>query len=89
VTTVITGQKASNGRVPTARAVPAFNCVLLENGARVKGDHPSGDDHTWIPPIPAGSRLIDIAAYKVGDEPFVALYALPGGDVGTYVAELA
>lgn len=89
LTTVAFAKPATNGRRPTARPVPQFDAVLLENGARVRGDVASGVNHTWIPAeLPhIGCRLVDIAALG-GDHPFVALYRAPTGDLLTYEAQL-
>lgn len=90
VTTVAFG-KAANGRDQTARPIPQYHAVLLENGARVQGDKPSGKNFTWIPDklIPGGN-LIDIAPVIDSSDPdvvFTALYQWANGDVGTYRAK--
>lgn len=73
------------GRVPSARAIPEFNFVLLEDGARLVGDHPVGDPadtraHFWAPPKEAevpGWQLVGVmrvtraqcAAHKLSEKP--------------------
>lgn len=84
------------GRVPTARAVPGFNFVLLEDGGRLKGDVPvkAGDPqrHWWAPPkehqIP-GWQIIDVADMRPHLNALAVRYAYPNGDSGTYIAEIA
>lgn len=86
LTTVAVGV-AANGRDSTARPIPAFDAVLLENGARVAGDKPSGGNFTWIPDgLLPGSKLIDIAALSDPEHPFTALYRYTNGAIGTYRA---
>lgn len=92
------------GRVPTARAVRAYNFVLLENGARLHNDIPvdgTGADksrHWWAPSsvhadIP-GAQIVDIADLRVtaaGMTPENALaiaYATPSGAIVTYKEQI-
>jgi len=88
LTTVATGQTTPDGRDGTATPIPALGVVLLENGATVKGDKPSGPNRTWQPPAPPGGTLKDIAALNVPGHPFVALVSYPNGQTATYRAEL-
>lgn len=85
VTIVAQPKPASfRGRTPTARAVPALGVVLLENGARLTGDKPSGKNHTWRDPqVPARGKLIGIAARPDG-KGIVGLYDLGQGETATY-----
>ena len=75
---------ALNGRTPTARAVPKLGVVLLENGARLSGDKPSGKNFTWRhPQVPANATLIGITGLP-STRGIVALYDLGRGDTATY-----
>lgn len=72
------------GRTPTARSVPKLGIVLLENGARLSGDKPSGKNFSWRhPDVPTRGVLIGITAQPSG-RGIVALYDLGGGDTATY-----
>jgi hypothetical protein len=90
LTTVATGQTQANGRTPSARPVPALGVVLLDNGARMKGDKASGAAHTWRDPsVPASARLIDISPScgsdgKPDGQGVIAYYDLGNNQVGTY-----
>lgn len=90
------------GRQGSARVVPEYNFVLLEDGARLSGDvnvDKTGvrkDRHWWAPPqnvaVP-GMQIVDIGDLRVVKEhPQQALsvrYAYPNGDSGPYVALFA
>jgi hypothetical protein len=94
LTTIASPQTAKPaGRTPTARPVPALACVLLENGAALRGDKPSGANRVWVSSDPgviaAGSRLLDIAATidsngRPDGRGIVALFDLGDNAVGTY-----
>jgi hypothetical protein len=84
------------GRTPTARPVPALGCVLLENGAALEGDTPSGSNRIWTSPDAgvraAGNRLVDIAATVDGNgrpdgRGVVALFDLGDNQTGSYLVE--
>jgi hypothetical protein len=84
------------GRVPTARPVPALGAILLENGAALRGDQPSGSNRVWVSNDQAvknaGNKLIDIAATVDGNgrpdgRGVVALFDLGNNQVGTYLVE--
>jgi len=96
--TTVASPKGSQGRVGTARPVPAFGTVVLDNGARCAGDVASGNARVWVNPDKTvqqvGAALLDIAPTVGGDgQPdgrgFVALYDLKNGTVGTYVVPWA
>jgi hypothetical protein len=84
------------GRTPTARPVPELGCILLENGAALRGDKASGANRVWTSTdagvIAAGNRLVDIAATVDGNgrpdgAGVVALFDLGSNQVGTYRLE--
>lgn len=84
------------GRTPTARPVPELGCILLENGAALRGDKASGGNRVWLSTdagvMAAGNRLLDIAATVDGNgradgRGVVALYDLGDNVVGTYLLE--
>ena len=80
------------GRVATARPIPAFNFVLLEDGGRLHGDVPvdphDNQRHWWAPPADVhvpGMQLIDITDGRdAGIQAVIARYAFPNGSTGTY-----
>jgi hypothetical protein len=83
------------GRVPTARAVPSFNFVLLEDGARLKGDTPvkAGDPQRhWWAPVPSaqipGWQIIDVCDMRPARQSLAVRYGYPDGSSGTYIADL-
>lgn len=89
LTTVASPQKGNPpGRVPTARPIPDLGAILLENGASLIGDSPSGHNRVWISNDPAvkanGNKLIDITPAPNG---VVALFDLGNGQTGTYQLE--
>lgn len=83
--------------IPTARAVKGFNFVLLENGARLKGDVAINDGtgrHWWAPPQDAAVanwQIIDVVDLHpvTGEHAIGVMYGFPNGDTGTYKAEAA
>jgi hypothetical protein len=84
------------GRTPTARPIPALGCVMLENGAALRGDKASGANRIWLSADPAviatGNRLVDIAATVDGNgkpdgRGVVALFDLGDNQIGSYVLE--
>lgn len=91
LTTVATHQSpTSPGRMTYAFPVPAFECVVLRNGATVHGDRPSGTERTYIPAgLPPGSHLQDIFATGDPSMPFAARYLFANGDEGTYAPTVA
>jgi len=91
-------------KVATARAVPNFNFVLLENGGRLIGDtpvDPSGVDrtrHYWLPPVAdriPGWTIIDVADLRTlgkgmaPENAIVVTFADPSGAVQSYKAAIA
>lgn len=81
------------GRTPTARPVPALGAILLENGAALSGDKPSGANRVWTSSDAAvqaaGNKLLDIAPTIGADgrpdgRGVVALFDLGNNQVGTY-----
>jgi hypothetical protein len=97
LTTVASNQRPNPaGRVPTARPVPALACILLENGASLRGDKASGSNRVWqstdAAVKAAGSRLLDIApTVDAGGRPdgrgVVALFDLGNNQTGSYLLE--
>jgi hypothetical protein len=92
LTTVAQG-RVRNGRQGTARPVPAFGTVVLENGASCQGDAASGQARVWVNPDPiikqTNALLVDIcptvdSAGRPDGAGFVALYDLRNGQIGTY-----
>ena len=92
--TTVASPRGAQGRVGTARPVPAFGTVVLDNGARCQGDTASGSSHVWVNPDKTVQQLkaplVDIAATVDGNgrpdgRGFVALYDLGNGSIGTYV----
>jgi hypothetical protein len=78
----------------TARPIPPLHAVLLENGARLSGDKPSGTEHVWTSPDPtilalladantAFPQLVDICPTAKGDGIFV-LFAIAENEVRSY-----
>src|SRR6185369_3756149 len=63
------------GRVASARPVPEFNFVLLEDGGRLQGDvQIDAHRHWWAPPnlnkeIP-GAQIIDVADLRTMPPPY-------------------
>lgn len=89
LTTVASPQPGNpSGRIPTARPIPELGAILLENGASLKGDEPSGHNRIWTSSDPAvkanGNKLIDITPAPNG---VVALFDLGNGQTGTYQLE--
>lgn len=91
--TTVASPHSKAGRQGTARPIPAFGTVALDNGARCEGDTPSGDGYVWLNPDKTVQQLhaplLDIAATvgsdgKPNGDGFVALYDLDG-DIATYV----
>jgi len=98
LTAVASPQKGNPaGRTPTARPVPSLGCILLENGAALRGDKPSGaTNRVWTSSDAAvqraGNKLLDIAATVDGNgrpdgRGVVALFDLGDNQVGTYLLE--
>jgi hypothetical protein len=84
------------GRVPTARPVPALACILLENGAALRGDKASGANRVWqstdAAVKAAGNRLLDIAptvdaSGRPDGRGVVALFDLGNNQTGSYLLE--
>ena len=95
LTTVATN-KTKDGRVGTARPIPALGAIALENGASLHGDLPAGSGRVWINPDEVvrdlQAPLVDIAATvgpdgKPDGRGIVALYDLGAshGGVAPYV----
>jgi hypothetical protein len=92
--TTVASPRGAQGRVGTARPVPAFGTVQLDNGASLKGDTASGRGRVWVNPDQTVKNtkapLLDIAPTigtdgKPDGRGIVALYDLGGGNIGTYV----
>lgn len=94
--TMVAIKPMPNGEIATARPVKNFNFVLLESGARLKGDVAINDGtgrHWWAPPanvrVP-GWQIIDVADGRaIGRQSIFARYGFPNGDTGTYEAQIA
>ena len=92
--TTVASPKGAQGRVGTARPIPAFGTVALDNGASLQGDVASGTGRVWVNPDRTvqdlHAPLLDIAATVDGHgrpdgRGIVALYDLGNGSIGTYV----
>jgi hypothetical protein len=91
--TTVASPRVTNGRRGTARPVPAIGAVLLENGASLRGDQPSGRNRVFVNPDPLvrsrNARLIDITP-TVGNDGrpdgrgIEELRDLGNNEVGTY-----
>jgi len=92
--TTVAQNRVRNGRRATARPIPAFGTVQLDNGASLKGDSATSDPNTriWANPDPTikqtGAPLLDIVGTVDGNgrpdgRGIVALYNLKG-QVATY-----
>lgn len=86
--------RTKNGRVGTARPVPAFGAIALENGASLAGDRANGKNRIWTSPDKTvqatGNKLIDIAptldSKGVPDgKGVVATFVLGPDDIGSYI----
>jgi len=90
--TTVASPHSRNGRQGTARPVPVFGTVQLDNGASCQGDVASGTARVWVNHDKivqdTGAPLLDIAPTVTRGVPdgrgFVALYDLGGGNIGTY-----
>lgn len=90
--------RTPTGRDASARDVPEFNFVLLEDGASVDNDmpvdpkNPNGSRRWWAPPPnvrPAGATLVAGGVMKSDDgKRLIARYAYPNGDSGTYSSNI-
>ena len=91
--TTVASPHSRNGRQGTARPVPAFGTVQLDNGASCQNDVASGNSRVWVnhDKIVQDTKapLLDICATVTRGVPdghgFVALYDLGNGNIGTYV----
>jgi hypothetical protein len=71
----------------TCRPIPELGCILNENGARLKGDTPSGNNFVWKSTDPlivsTGHQLVDIAA-TTDNTGVIALFTVAPNDVRPY-----